>query len=178
MKNYTQRVEILQNNEFVLASIFRRFIAFFIDFFVVMLLFYLADKLLPVFGIHVEQIKFVNLGHVEIEAPEVSPNKIKTLEYCLWLLPVFYYSLMFYFTNGRTIGKFLLGIRVVSVYHHKIGLWHCIERSLGYAASVLELGIGFIQAFWNPNRMALHDKIADTIVVRIKKKKVEEEDSK
>ncbi len=173
MKKYSQRVEILQNNEFVLASIFRRFIAFMIDFFVVIFIFIAIDKLLPLFGIHIEQIKFVNLGHVEIESHEISESAIKTLEYGLWLVPVFYYSLMFYFTNGRTIGKFVLGLRVVSVYHHKIGLWHCIERSLGYAVSILELGIGFIQAFWNPNRMALHDKIADTIVIReIRKKAV------
>jgi uncharacterized RDD family membrane protein YckC len=171
MKKYSQRVEILQNNEYVLASIFRRFLAFIIDFFVVILLFIAIDKLLPLFGIHIEQIKFVNLGHVEIESHEIPESTLKSLEYALWLVPIFYYSLMFYFANGRTIGKFILRLRVVSVYHHKIGLWHCIERSLGYAASVLELGIGFIQAFWNPNRMALHDKIADTIVIREMKKK-------
>jgi predicted esterase YcpF (UPF0227 family) len=42
---------------------------------------------------------------------------------------------------------------------------------LGYYASVLEFGFGFIQALWNPNRMALHDKIGETIVIDLLVKK-------
>jgi len=34
----------------------------------------------------------------------------------------------------------------------------------GYVASTLELGIGFYQVFWNPNRMTLHDRIAELTI--------------
>jgi len=87
------------------------------------------------------------------------------------LLPVIYFTFSFYFFNGKSIGKFFCRLRVVSLYHEHLGLWHCIERSLGYFASGLEFGFGYIQAYWNPNRMSLHDKIGETIVVNLPKKK-------
>jgi uncharacterized RDD family membrane protein YckC len=58
-----------------------------------------------------------------------------------------------------------LGIRVVSLVHGRLGLWHSIERALGYSASTLELGFGFIRYFVHPNRRTVHDRIAETIVV-------------
>ncbi len=60
-------------------------------------------------------------------------------------------------------------IRVVSIVHHDLSLWHCVERALGYGASALELGFGFLQYFIHPNRRTVHDRIAETIVVREKR---------
>jgi uncharacterized RDD family membrane protein YckC len=60
-------------------------------------------------------------------------------------------------------------IRVVSITHEQLSLWHSIERSLGYAASALEFGFGFIQYFIHPNRRTVHDRIAETIVISEKK---------
>lgn len=78
---------------------------------------------------------------------------------------VLYFGLATYFGNGRTPGKRLMGIRVVSLVHGRLDLWHSIERALGYGASALELGFGFIQYFVHPNRRTVHDRIAETIVV-------------
>lgn len=80
-------------------------------------------------------------------------------------LAVSYFGLSTYLGKGRTIGKFLFGIRVVSVIHSHMSLWHSIERALGYAASSLEAGFGFLQFFTHPNRQTVHDRIAETIVV-------------
>ena len=77
----------------------------------------------------------------------------------------------FYFSKGQTIGKYFLRIKVLSIYHEHLGLWHCIERSLGYIVSALEFGFGYLQALWNPNRMALHDKIGETVVIECNAKK-------
>lgn len=76
-----------------------------------------------------------------------------------------YFALSTYVSNGRTIGKWIFGIRVVSLVHHRISLWHAFERALGYGASFLEFGFGFIQFFIHPNRRTVHDRIAETIVV-------------
>jgi len=78
---------------------------------------------------------------------------------------VLYFGLSTYFGKGATIGKRLLGIRVVSLVHRELSLWHSIERTLGYAASSLEAGFGFLQYFTHPNRQTVHDRIAETIVV-------------
>ena len=82
----------------------------------------------------------------------------------LWL--VLYFGLATYWGRGATPGKRLLRIRVVSLVHEHLSLWHSVERALGYAASALELGFGFAQYFIHPNRRTVHDRIAETIVVR------------
>ncbi len=75
------------------------------------------------------------------------------------------FSLATYLGKGATIGKHLLGIRVVSLVHDHLSLWHSIERALGYTASSLEAGFGFLQYFKHPNHQTVHDRIAETIVV-------------
>jgi uncharacterized RDD family membrane protein YckC len=82
---------------------------------------------------------------------------------------VFYFGLSTYLGNGKTPGKWLVGIRVVSLAHERMSLWHSFERALGYGASALEFGFGFIQYFIHPNRRTVHDRIAETIVVREEK---------
>jgi uncharacterized RDD family membrane protein YckC len=78
---------------------------------------------------------------------------------------VVYFGLTTYFGNGKTLGKKLIKIRVVSITHSQMTLWQSIERAFGYGASILEGGFGFIQFFINPNRRTVHDRIAETIVV-------------
>ncbi len=81
---------------------------------------------------------------------------------------VLFFGLSVYLGNGRTLGKRVMGIRVVSLVHHKMSLWHSIERALGYGASALEFGFGFVQYFIHPNRRTVHDRMAETIVIRDK----------
>jgi uncharacterized RDD family membrane protein YckC len=79
---------------------------------------------------------------------------------------VLFFGLSCYIGNGKTIGKRLMHIRVVSLVHHRMSLWHSVERALGYGASALELGFGFVQYFIHPNRRTVHDRMAETIVIR------------
>jgi len=83
---------------------------------------------------------------------------------------VLYFGLGTYFGNGQTPGKRLARIRVVSTLHPQLSLWHALERALGYGASALELGFGFLQYFIADNRQTVHDRIAGTIVVTEPKK--------
>jgi uncharacterized RDD family membrane protein YckC len=76
-----------------------------------------------------------------------------------------YFGLVTFWGQGRTLGKRWLGIRVVSLTHDHLSLWHSLERSLGYDASMLEGGFGFIQYFTHPNCQTVHDRIAETIVI-------------
>ena len=82
------------------------------------------------------------------------------------LFVVLYFGLSTYFGKGQTLGKRLLGIRVVSLAHEHLSLWHSIERALGYGASALELGFGFLQYFVHPNKQTVHDRIAETVVIK------------
>ena len=91
-----------------------------------------------------------------------------------WVSLVYYIAfvaLSNYLGGGATIGKRAMKIRAVSLVHHKLSLWHSVERALGYGASALEGFFGFFQYFVHPNRRTVHDRIAETIVVSERKPK-------
>lgn len=81
----------------------------------------------------------------------------------IWL--VLYFTISVHLSNGQTVGKKLCRIRIVSLVHDRVGLWHSFERALGYGASALEFGFGFFQYFIRPDRRTIHDRIAETIVI-------------
>jgi uncharacterized RDD family membrane protein YckC len=120
---------------------------------------------------NISKINILGIFDVEIEMNNTHSYLITFLKFLFGLLPILYFAISFYFWKGQTIGKYFLRIKVLSLYHEHLGLWHCIERSLGYFASALEFGFGYVQAFWNPNRMTLHDKIGETIVIELPVKK-------
>ena len=84
---------------------------------------------------------------------------------------VLYWGLTNYFGNGQTPGKWVARTRVMSLTGERMGLWQSIERGLGYGAAVLELGLGFLQFFWDRNRMCAQDRLAETIVIDVRKPK-------
>jgi uncharacterized RDD family membrane protein YckC len=169
--NYKTRHEFHHDEELILATIKKRFLAFLFDWIVLILIYLGIIFLFACFNMNISTINVHSIFDVEIEMSNTSSYVITFLKILLGLLPVVYFAISFYGHRGQTIGKWLLGIRVISLYHERIGLWHCIERSLGYFASALEFGFGFIQALWNPNRMTLHDKIGETVVIRLPHKK-------
>jgi uncharacterized RDD family membrane protein YckC len=168
---YKKLEESFLGVEPTLATIPARFIAMMIDLGIITLIFYFIFILLKWLNFKIEHIELMNFHHIEMKSDEISQKSIQFLKIFFGFIPTIYFTLIMYFTNGQTIGKRILGIRIVSLYHHRISFWHCLERSLGYIASTLEIGLGFLQVFWNPNRMTLHDRIAETIVVRMLKKK-------
>jgi uncharacterized RDD family membrane protein YckC len=81
------------------------------------------------------------------------------------IVPVLYFGIFLWQGNGRTPGKRLMKIRVVSLVHTHISFWHAVERALGYGAAALEGGFGFVQFFIHPYRRCAQDRLAETIVV-------------
>ena len=169
--NYKTRHEFHRDNEFILATIKKRFVAFLIDWIVLIMIYCCIIILFALFNMNISNINVHGIFDVEIEMNNAPSYLITLLKILFGLLPVLYFTMSFYFCKGQTIGKYFLRIKVLSLYHEHLGLWHCIERSLGYFASALEFGFGYIQAFWNPNRMTLHDKIGETIVIECLVKK-------
>ena len=77
-----------------------------------------------------------------------------------------YLTLFLALWGGRTPGKKLFGLRVVRLNGQPLGLFMSLERAGGYAAGLATGLLGFAQVWWDPNRQAIHDKIAETVVVR------------
>jgi uncharacterized RDD family membrane protein YckC len=69
--------------------------------------------------------------------------------------------------TGRTLGKWVAGLRVERRDGERLSLARSLLRhTLGYLASLLTLGLGFLLAAFNREGRALHDVIAGTVVVR------------
>ena len=170
--NYTNRNERFIGNDIILAPIKRRFAAFLIDWVCIIMIYFLVLAIFSLFNVNDWKINVKSIFEVEIETNINNSYFIIFLKILFGFLPVLYFTILFYCFKGQTIGKIFLKIKVVSLYHEKLGFWHCFERSLGYFTSALEFGFGFIQAIWNQNRMALHDKIGETIVISLPRKKL------
>lgn len=68
-------------------------------------------------------------------------------------------------SGGQTIGKAVLGIKVVSIDGSLLTWRKGILRTVGYVPSTLLFGLGFLSAAWDKDKQAWHDKIAGTCVV-------------
>jgi uncharacterized RDD family membrane protein YckC len=77
------------------------------------------------------------------------------------------YWLGFWVWRGQTPGKMALGIKVIRTDSSPVK-WQCaLCRFLGYIVSVVTLFIGFIWVAFDGRKQGIHDKIADTYVVKL-----------
>ena len=83
-----------------------------------------------------------------------------------------YMSVFLSWWNGQTVGKRIMGVRVVRLDGEPITWWTAFERAGGYAAGLATGLLGFAQVWWDANRQAIHDRIVGTVVVRDGAKKV------
>jgi hypothetical protein len=81
---------------------------------------------------------------------------------------IVYFSLLPAWWGGQTVGKKLFGLRVVELTGKPMTVMRCLKRYGGYAAGVATGGLGFVQALWDPNRQAIQDKTAHTVVIDLR----------
>jgi hypothetical protein len=75
-----------------------------------------------------------------------------------------YFTVMLSWWKGQTVGKRLLGMRVLRLDGGRINWWIAFERAGGYAAGLATGFLGFLQVFWDANRQMIHDRIVGTVV--------------
>ncbi|NJL58134.1 RDD family protein [bacterium] len=68
--------------------------------------------------------------------------------------------------DGQTLGKKLMGLRVIKVDGMPIRDADAVLRFIGYYINSFLLGLGWLWAFVDSNHQGLHDKIANTYVVK------------
>jgi len=83
------------------------------------------------------------------------------------------YIIGFWIWRGQTPGKMIVGIKVIRTDSSPITWQYACRRYLGYIASTLILCIGFIMIAFDKRKQGLHDKIADTYVVKLPVRQVE-----
>ena len=84
-----------------------------------------------------------------------------------------YFTLLPTWWRGQTVGKRLFGLRVVHLTGKPMGLMDCFGRYGGYAAGLATGGIGLLQVLWDPNRQAVEDKLAHTVVIDLRGPRLE-----
>ncbi|HZD40727.1 MAG TPA: RDD family protein [Terriglobales bacterium] len=75
------------------------------------------------------------------------------------------YFVVFHGMDGRTIGKWLLGLRVVGPQRGAISFRQAFVRWLA-AAGFGPIGLGFLWVLWSREKRAWHDIMARTWVIR------------
>jgi uncharacterized RDD family membrane protein YckC len=76
------------------------------------------------------------------------------------------YYTYFLSQKGATLGKMLLGLKVVTSAGGPISVGRAIGRYFAQNLSFLILGIGYLMAAFDDQKRALHDYICDTRVIR------------
>ncbi len=124
------------------------------------------------FGAHI--IDFFLLSAVEILFTHVvalpfdlSPFSQQILDAVVTIpLSVWYYC-SFQTKHGQTVGKRFFSITVIDEHSGKyLSQKQAVLRLLGYLASYIVIGCGFLMAAFHPQKKGLHDIIAGTVSVR------------
>ncbi|MES2426221.1 MAG: RDD family protein [Bacteroidota bacterium] len=82
------------------------------------------------------------------------------------IVNLIYHIIMESSVRQATHGKRIIKIRVCDMQGNRLTPTHAAGRNLAKVLSVLTLCIGYLYIFFNKQQQALHDKIAETLVVK------------
>jgi uncharacterized RDD family membrane protein YckC len=98
------------------------------------------------------------------------PARFSSIMILTWLFFIFFniaYFTYFHGTTGRTPGKMLFGLQVISTEGAPISYGIAFLRAVGYLVSNLLFifPLGFIWVAFDKRKQGWHDKIAGTVVI-------------
>jgi uncharacterized RDD family membrane protein YckC/Tfp pilus assembly major pilin PilA len=136
----------------VYAGFWRRYLALFLDQIILA-----VPVLLLVVAIAVA---------IHADADNKAEAAIGPLFYLLmWVASALYYALQESSVHQATFGKRALGIKVTDLRGGRISFGNALGRWFATALSYLTCYIGFFMAGFTERKQALHDMVADTLVV-------------
>ena len=86
--------------------------------------------------------------------------------FAAFFLPWIYEAVMLSSEKQATLGKMVVGIRDYSLAGRRITFARASGRHFAKWISALLLGIGFLMAAFTEKKQALHDMMAETLVVK------------
>jgi uncharacterized RDD family membrane protein YckC len=146
------------------AGFWRRLIAYSIDGFIIGIVFIVLAFIAGIAFFYGTMSSGSNAWLKEINDPALM------FSFTLWLwlfstLTNIAYFTYFHGSTGRTPGKMLLGLQVVSVEGGRISFGTAFLRSVGYLVSSLVFCLGYIWIAFDKRKQGWHDKIAGTVVI-------------
>jgi uncharacterized RDD family membrane protein YckC len=86
----------------------------------------------------------------------------------LGLIPAaLYFPLMESSSAQATLGKIVFGLKVTDTGYRRISFRRALARHLAHIVSGLILYLGYVMVVFTPQKRALHDYIAGTVVLRV-----------
>jgi uncharacterized RDD family membrane protein YckC len=154
---FFQRIRegVAPRGAFTYATVGRRFVAIFVDGLI----------MIAVIFVPVMIMTFMMASSMRASGGQELPG---------WFMPIMLvveygvpaaYEIFFIGRYGATPGKMLMKIRVVSADGSPISYGRATGRYFAKMLSALILYIGFIMAFWDEEKRALHDRICETRVI-------------
>ncbi len=151
------------------AGFVTRYVAFLLDVLVVAFVSFLFFTILQVtlefFGIDA-------LMTLATQSRETARQTVVLGGALRWLLTIVggfltfgIYSIVAWLLVGKTVGKALMGLRVLGQDGRRLTFGQALIRALSYYISGLALFIGFLWVLVDDRRQAWHDKLARTLVV-------------
>lgn len=151
----------MEDREVKYASFWLRFLAFVIDMLIVLVI--QLVLLIPFIGIIGYEMSYTGLG-------DISEGTILTLGFGLYLtfmlISWLYFALFHASSTHATIGKMIVGIKICHAHSRDLSFSRTSLRYVSKYMSFAILLIGFVIAAFTPKRQALHDFIANTIVIK------------
>jgi uncharacterized RDD family membrane protein YckC len=178
-RKYVEQAQVVENpalvvpeqvNQFIktrgahghFAGIASRFIALMIDLSIIGLTSILATVFLhiaePVLGL-------INLVSYLIDTLGIDPRVVTMIKITANTVFFFGYFVVQWSLFGKTVGKALMGLRVVTRNGKPPAPWQSVLRVFGYLLSSLTLLVGFLWAGIDRQRQAWHDILAGTFVI-------------
>lgn len=103
---------------------------------------------------------------VRVELQRLLPRALRVVT--AYGLAALYFAFLHAGRKGATLGKRLLGIRVVRLDGHRLTLPESLERFVGYLHIPGSLGLNLVDLWHDPNRRLPHDRVAHTAVLRVR----------
>lgn len=154
MVNYSTTEEQTQgipNDHYHFGGFWMRLAAFIID--------------CVVFGVPLGVVSLIIIYNANFEESQLNRyNDISS--YVIALFWLVYYSVFHSSEWQATIGKKVVGLKVVDVYGNRISFARAVGRYFSMFLSTITLFVGFMMIGWTKHKQGLHDFIAGTYVIK------------
>ena len=153
------------------AGFWRRLVAYTVDNIIINIIFIILALIIATAFISGSMSGNARAWAVDLTDP-ARITSIVLLALALYVVLSIAYFTYFHGIKGRTPGKMLLGLQVLSTAGTTIGFGTAFLRSVGYLVSSLlfTIPVGFIWAAFDRRKQGWHDKIAGTVVIILPEK--------
>ena len=104
---------------------------------------------------------------VDLMQPDIETYD-PTLNLVSFVIGWLYFALMESSERGATVGKMVVGLRVVTSNGQRLSFLNATGRYFAKIISAIILFIGFIMIGFTDKKRGLHDMIAGTLVIKVR----------